>query len=107
MVIHIPNNMSNYFLHGNALAEVSRTKYLGVTIHNNLKLNKHISNIKTKATKTLGFTKRNLKDCKPPIPSIIYQAMVCLSLGYASSIYDPYYQNLKKILEGVQMRAAK
>ena len=65
-VIHISNKRqpikSKYLLHGHTLEEVSSAKYLGVTIHNKLKWNEHISNIKTKATKTLGFIKRNLKD---------------------------------------------
>jgi hypothetical protein len=39
----------------------------GVTIHNKLNRNEHISNIKTNTTKTLGFIKKNLQDFKPPI----------------------------------------
>jgi hypothetical protein len=36
-----------------------------------------------------------------------YQTMVRPSLEYASSVWDPYHQNMKKILEGVQRRAAR
>jgi hypothetical protein len=49
------NKLTQYTLHGHTLEEVSSAKYLGITIHNKLKWNVHISNIKTKATKTLGF----------------------------------------------------
>jgi hypothetical protein len=68
-VIHIANKRQpiKSLLHGHTLEEVKSAKYLGVIIHNMLKWNEHISNIKAKATKTLGFIKKNLKDCKAPI----------------------------------------
>jgi hypothetical protein len=74
--------------------KILKDKYLGVTFHSKLKWNEHISKIKTKATKTLGFIKRNLKDCKPPIRSVAYQTMARPSLIYASSVWDSYYRNM-------------
>jgi hypothetical protein len=108
-VIHISKKRQpiKYLLYDHTLEEVCSAKYLGVTFRNKLKWNEHISNIKTKATKALEFIKRNLKDCKPPIRYMTYQTMVCQSLEYASSASNPFYQNMKKILEDVQRRAAR
>ena len=41
------------------LADVEKIKYLGVTITNDLN-GTHVSNICTKANRTLGFLRRNL-----------------------------------------------
>ena len=51
---------ANYTLEGTVLENVEGIKYLGVTITNNLKWNTHISNVCTKANRTLGFLRRNL-----------------------------------------------
>jgi hypothetical protein len=63
--------------------------------------------LRPKPQKTLGFIKRILKECKPPIRPMAYQTTVRPSLEYASSVWDPYYQNMKKVLEGVHRRAAR
>ena len=110
-VIHVTNKRrplrSNYTLHGHILEEVSSAKYLGVTIHNKLKWNEHMSNIRTKANKTLGFIKRNLHGCKPPVKSMAYQTMVRPTLEYASTVWDPYQQVHIRALESTQRRAAR
>ena len=45
---------ANYTLEGTVLENVESIKYLGVTITNDLKWNTHISNVCTKANRTLG-----------------------------------------------------
>ena len=49
--------LASYKLECTAFENVESTciKYLGVTITKNLKLNTHISNVCTKANRTLGF----------------------------------------------------
>ena len=47
-------------LEGTILENVDNIKYLGVTISKDLKWNTHVSNVCTKANKTLGFLRRNL-----------------------------------------------
>ena len=44
-----------YKLEGTVLENVKSIKYLGVTITKALKWNTHISNVCTKANRTLGF----------------------------------------------------
>ena len=56
---------ASYTLEGTVLENVDNIKYLGVTITNDLKWNTHISNICTKANRTLGFLRRTLFSCPP------------------------------------------
>ena len=54
---------ASYTLEGTVLDNVENIKYLGITITNDLKWNPHVSNICTKANRTLGFLRRNLSAC--------------------------------------------
>ena len=49
---------ANYTLEGTVLENVESIKYLGVTITNDLKWNTHMSNVCTKANRTLGFLRK-------------------------------------------------
>ena len=51
---------ASYTLEGTVLENVENIKYLGVTIISDLKWNTHISNVCTKANRTLGFLRRNM-----------------------------------------------
>lgn len=53
----------SYKLNGNTQYNVDNSIYLGVTISNNLSWVRHFGNIVGKGNKTLGFIRRNLKDC--------------------------------------------
>ena len=55
---------ASYTLEGAVLENVDNIKYLGVTITNDLKWNTHISNMCTKANRTLGFFRRTLLSCQ-------------------------------------------
>ena len=56
---HLNKIQASYTLEGTVLENVDNIKYLGVTITNDLKWNTHISNICTKANRTLGFFEAN------------------------------------------------
>ena len=53
----------NYSLTGQVLEEVMDTKYLGVTLSNDLEWSKHIATMTNKANSKLSFLRRNLKGC--------------------------------------------
>ena len=82
-------------------------KYLGVTITTDLKWNTHISNVCTKANRTLGFLRRNLYSCPPGVKEAAYKGPVQPVLGYGSSVWDPHSHGLQEELEKVQNRAAR
>ena len=67
---------ANYTLKGTVLENVESIKYLGKTITNDLKWNTHISNVCTKANRTLGFLKRNLYSCPPDVKEAAYLAQL-------------------------------
>ena len=50
----------DYSLHQQRLEQVQSAKYLGITITDYLDWGQHISEISSKATKTMGFLRRNL-----------------------------------------------
>ena len=85
-------------LEGAVLENVDNIKYLGETITNDLKWT-HISNICTKANRTLGFLRRTLFSCPPPnVKEAAYKGMVRPILEYGSSVWDPHTDKLQEEL---------
>ena len=97
----------SYTLHGQKLDEVNETKYLGVTITNTLDWTPHIHNITNKATKTLGFLRRNLSLAPRETKVTAFQSLVRPQLEYASPIWNPYTQVNTHKIEMVQRTAAR
>ena len=87
---------ASYTLGGTVLENVDNIKYLGVTITNDLKWNTHISNICTKANRTLGFLRRTLFSCPQNVKEAAYKGMVRPIFEYGSSVWDPHPDKLKK-----------
>ena len=98
---------ASYTLEGTLLENVESIKYLGVTITNDLKWNTHISNVCTKANKTLGILRKNLYSCPPDVKEAAYKGLVRPVLEYGSSVWDPHTHGLQEELEKVQNRAAR
>ena len=82
-------------------------KYLGVTITNDLKWNTRVSNIYTKANRTLGFLRRNLAACPRDVKESAYKGLVRPILEFGSSVWDPQSILLQDELEKVQKRVAR
>ena len=61
---------------GNDLENVESIKYLGVTITSDLRWNTHVSNVCTKANRTLGFLRRNLYSCPQEVKEAAYEGLV-------------------------------
>ena len=73
---------ASYTLEGTVLENVDNIKYLDVTITNDLKCNTHISNICTKANRTLGFLRRTLFSGPKNVKEAAYKVMVRPILEY-------------------------
>ena len=66
-----------------------------------------ISNICTKANRTLGLLRRTLFSCPQNVKETAYKGMVRPILEYGSSVWDPHPDKLQEELEKVQNRAAR
>ena len=55
---HHKQILFDYSLHNQTLENVQSAKYLGITISDNMDWGQHISEISSKATKTLGFLRQ-------------------------------------------------
>ena len=104
---HLNKIQASFTLEGAVLENVDNIKYLGVTITSDLKWNTHISNICTKANRTLGFLRRTLFSCPQNVEEAAYKGMVRPILEYGSSVWDPHPDKLQEELEKVQNRAAR
>ena len=98
---------TSYQLHENTLEVVDSSKYLGVTISEDLTWRKYIEDTATKANKTLGFVRRNLSECTSQVKSVAYTTMVRPRLEYSSTVWDPHLTSDVHTLGQVQRRAAR
>ena len=65
-MLHIPRRELTF-------VNVESIKYLGVTITSDLRWNTHVSNVCTKANRTLGFLRRNLYSCPQEVKEAAYK----------------------------------
>lgn len=101
------NTPTIYMLNGTPITTVTEVVHLGVLIKNDLKWDGHISRVVSKADRTIGFLRRNLKGCSKLLKSKAYLSFVRPLLEYASSVWDPSYTTLVHSLEMVQRRGAR
>ena len=71
-----------------------------------LKWNTHVSNVCTKANRTLGFLRRNLSSCPQDVKEMAYKGLVRPILGY-DTVWGPHGIVVKEELEKVHNRAAR
>ena len=81
-------------------------KYIGVTITHDEMEYTHISNMCTKANRTLCFLRRNLYQCPQDVKEAAYRRLLRPILEYGSCVWDPQGVVLRQI-EKVQNMAAR
>ena len=64
-------------------------------------------NVTSKASRTLGFVRRNLRIGVPKIKEKAYFTLIRPQLEYASSVWDPHHHTDIYELERIQRRAAR
>ena len=97
----------SYTLHQQTLEQDQSAKYLGLTIIDNLDWGQHISEITCKATKTLGFLRRNLALAPSHTKEVAYKTLVRSQLEYAAPIWHPYNETQTAKVEKVHRTAAR
>ena len=70
------------------LENVQSTKYLGITITENMDWGQHISDISSKATKILDFLRRNLAFAPRSTKEVAHKTLVRPKLDYAAPIWS-------------------
>ena len=96
-----------YTIDGEILEQVDNTKYLGITISNDLGWSIQAANTSNKANTTLAFLRRNLKLCPKKLKETAYHSLVRSVLEYAATAWDPHLLKDINNLEMVQRRAAR
>ena len=106
---HLPDKqiLFDYTLHQQKLEQVQSAKYLGLTITDNLNWGQHVSEISCKATKTMGFLRRNLALAPKHTKEVAYKTLVRPQLEYAAPIWNPYHKLQIQEVEKVQRTAAR
>ena len=98
---------TNYILHNQVLEVTPSSKYLGVNISDDMSWSNHIRATVNKGNKTVGFLRRNFRECTTTVKAATYKTMVRPVLEYASTVWDPSNQGDIEALEMVQRRAAR
>ena len=107
-VKHTDNRSSHFYtLHGQVLKSVPNNPYLGVIFSDDMSFNTHIRKVCAKASRTLGFLNRNLKNCPQKFRETAYISMCRSVLEYAAPIWDPYLQGEVDQLERIQRKGAR
>ena len=68
--------LHDHTLHQQTLENVLSANYTGITITENIDFGQHISDISSKATKTLGFLRRNLAFVPRVTKEVAYKTLV-------------------------------
>ena len=92
---------------GIPLEVVSDCQYLGVNISHDLSWKNHINKTAKKASSTVGFLRRNFRNCPQSCKKLAYISLVRSKLEYAATVWDPYTRNEIDKLERVQRQGAR
>ena len=107
-IIRTRNHLThNYSQNSHILQTVTREKYLGITISNDLNWSTHINTITNKCNSKLGFLRRNLSRCTRKLKATAYLSLIRPTLEYAASVWDPRLAKDRNSIEVVQRKAAR
>ena len=104
---HHQQILFNYSLHNQTLEIVQSAKYLGISITDTMDWGRHVSEISSKATKTLGFLHRNLAFAPRSTKEVAYKTLVRPKLEHAAPIWSPHSKLQNNQIEKVQRTAAR
>ena len=97
----------DYLMEGNSPELKDDHPCLGVQLSSKLSWECHINLVSAKATRALGFLRRNLVACDRSAKEKAYFALVRPLTEYCCVVWSPHQQKLKNKLEKVQRSAAR
>lgn len=98
---------STYTLHGETVNVKKEAKYLGVLFSDDLRWLSHVNYVTGKASRTLGFLRRNFSRAPQSLKQTLFFSCVKPILEYACVVWDPSQQYLIDKIERIQNRAAR
>ena len=98
---------TNYSLHGHILEVESWSKYLGVNISDDLTWRDHIKKTASKANRTVGFLRRNMRDCSKRVRNAAYVSLARPVVEYACAAWDPHTTEDINRLDQMQRRSGR
>ena len=78
-----------YSLQNTAIESVTHTKYLGVTVTNDLRWNRHVADVTKKANRMLGLLRRNMSAYDPAVKEAAYMGLASWNTPAAPGIPTP------------------
>ena len=109
-VLHIDSNnqFTKYTMNGSELSKVNHEIDLGITISDDLKTDKHCSDVvKKKANKLVGFIGRTFEYKSEKVILTLYNALVRPNLEYCTQFRSPYYRKYINKLERIKIKITK
>ena len=95
------------FFNNNNVSQASSQKHLGLTLDNWLTFDKHLTNVSSKISKTIGLLWKLQNILPRPALLTIYKCFISPHLDYADIIYDQTDNlSLHQKLESIQYNAA-
>ena len=96
-----------FFIGGSQVENVDRAKYLGVIIDKNLNWEEHISNVRTKVSRAIGFLKYSRKFLPQNTLSKMYSGIVEPHFRFCCSVWGCCGVTKLQTLQKLQNRAAR
>ena len=96
-----------YKLSNTFLQETTSHTYLGAEISSDLKWTDHVNIITAKASRVLGYMRRNIHSCPRDLRATAFQSLVRPHLEYCFSVWDPHTNDLVDRIDALQRRGAR
>lgn len=96
---------SDYYIDGHLLSRTSSMRDLGVIMDPKCNFGQHIDQAIVRASRMLGFVKRNAKQFDDPfVTKSLYCSLIRPILEYASSVWNPHTAIQTNRIESIQKR---
>ena len=97
----------NIVINGHLITPSSSVKYLGVTISSDLSWSEHITSIRKKAWRHLGYINRRFNWSPQPFRTQLYKSAMLPKLDYCRAVWDSHHRSDVSALENIQKFAAR
>lgn len=97
----------SYCANNCSIMQVNEYKYLGVSLTSDLRWNKHINAVSSRALNKLYFLRRNLKFATPDTKPLTYNTLIYPIIEYASAVWGPFTSTNLARLERIQNKSVR